>query len=682
MINFRKKLIPFLLVALFSFLLLFPSSAKIFAIGLNTDNFTIVAVEGGGGNINLPSGSTVENLGGNVNLPASSTTVLTKEMNPPKNTGSVEQKIEATRTACNVDLLDPLKALKCFILDIFSAIAGAATTISGAVLNNIIDGKMTGLGFSPSDNFVIEIGWGIVRNIANAALIIGLVWIAISIILGREGDAKKTLINFIIIALLINFTPVICSFIIDGSNIITNSFMSGGVAENTYSVGIFNAFNSIKTSDADFLIQVTYSIILLAFSLLFSVILLLYSFLFIARTIILWILVIVSPIAFATKVFPKFEHIGKIFPSILSWNEWWGSFWQWCFVGIPAGLSIYLANKLLVAYSADTSSQASALTTFDAGNILGFLFAYILPFAFLLVGFFMSISAGEKAASKLSGEVTGYGKKFFGAASRAAVGFAGGAAAAGSGYASRRGGAGDSPQRPDPGYTSSNRPTGQESLDLIENRPIPGSPNPAIDRPQQYNRRTTAYDRYTENELNPEPISTPSNSSPATSNPTPSTPKKESESSDFISDWKKGSKAAQEKGLIGNIANIGGKTAGMAMGTVAGIVKGDMGAGAKQGWKDGTVGTAANISGSIASIVLGKKAGDATKTVINAVGGAARDAGIGAAKTVFGDMTPKIMEKPKKKEEKEKDEKKAKIEKDYLEKLKDKGAIKDGADVD
>jgi hypothetical protein len=49
---------------------------------------------------------------------------------------------------------------------------------------------------------------------------------------------------------------------------------------------------------------------------------------------------------------------------------------------------------------------------------------------FLLVGFFMSISTGTKAASKLSGELTDFGKRAVGFAGRAGLGVAGGVAGA------------------------------------------------------------------------------------------------------------------------------------------------------------------------------------------------------------------------------------------------------------
>lgn len=255
---------------------------------------------------------------------------------------------------------------------------------------------------------------GVVRNVANAALVLGLVIIAITIILGlQENKSKRLLITFILIALLINFTPIICEFVISGSNILMNSFLTGGVESSSYTNGVSSAFNVIKggNGETDFVLQAMYSIALLIFSLLFGVILILYALLFVIRNVILWILIIISPIAFATKVFPEFKHIKNIFPSVLYWDEWWDSFWQWCVIGIPAGLSIYLANKMMVVLAnipvTDTANPASITTFADSANILNFLIAYSIPFIFLLAGFMICISSGGKVGSFVGGVATG-----------------------------------------------------------------------------------------------------------------------------------------------------------------------------------------------------------------------------------------------------------------------------------
>jgi hypothetical protein len=297
---------------------------------------------------------------------------------------------------------------------------------------------------SATYNFIVAMGWGIVRNLANAALIIGLVYIAINIILGNEEKSiRDTLIRFIIIALLINFTPVICSFIIDSSNIVMNSFLTGGSGSN-YANQISTAFNTtvnsaIKLEGKELFNVLATGLVITIFSLIASVIYTLYSALFIIRHIFLWILVILSPIAFATKVFPNSKYITKIFPSITYWDEWWNQFIQWCVVGIPAGFFMYLSNQLMVAIAQNGGTIVPTSSVSGVPAVLQGIFPYLIPLAFLIVGFFITISAGQQAASGTVG----------GGALGAAIGGALGAATTGlatrlgGGALSRIGGAGD-----------------------------------------------------------------------------------------------------------------------------------------------------------------------------------------------------------------------------------------------
>jgi hypothetical protein len=294
--------------------------------------------------------------------------------------------------------------VNCMSEGIMSSVMTMAAGLSQTFLNlsiktlGIAIEGIPGLGFTPNDNIYVSIGWGIVRNIANAALVIGLVFIAINIILGKEENkAKKTLINFIIIALLINFTPVICGFIIDGCNILTSSFLTGGI-DSSYANSITSIFNNIaKDTISPIRERVVITAATFLFSLFAIVIFFLYAILFFARNVILWILVIVSPIAFATKVFPQSKYIKKVFPSVLFWDDWWENFVQWCVIGLPAGMSMYLASKMMIKFGAATVGTGSLET----------LIGYMVPFIFLIAGFFISISAGGQVGGFVGGLATG-----------------------------------------------------------------------------------------------------------------------------------------------------------------------------------------------------------------------------------------------------------------------------------
>lgn len=293
-------------------------------------------------------------------------------------------------------ITDPYCAIAKIIIDVQRSVGSSIVTVSQILLTQSTNSDILTQA-SSENNVIVQAGWGIVRNIANAALVIGLIIIAITIILGyQENKAKQVLINFILIALLINFTPVICGFIIDGANVITSSFLSGGT--NTGFAGaIEQAYGLIeKATNKNPLDKIVLGTILFIFSIVASVIMFLYSLLFMARTVILWILVIVSPIAFATKVFPQSKYIKKIFPSITYWDDWWESFIQWAVIGIPAAISLYLSMYL-------TAGASAGLSAMTSNNILDTLMPFATPFIFMIAGFFITISSGGQVGAVVGG---------------------------------------------------------------------------------------------------------------------------------------------------------------------------------------------------------------------------------------------------------------------------------------
>ena len=299
-----------------------------------------------------------------------------------------------------VSNLSPYCAILNVIFDIEKVAAVSIVNFGQSILSKTTDSSILTQS-SDQNNVIIQSGWQIVRNIANAALVIGLIIIAITIILGyQENKAKQVLINFILIALLINFTPVICSFIIDGANVITASFLAGGT-DTGYPGAIKNAFTIlINDTSITLLTRVVYGMIIVAFSLVAAIIMFLYTLLFMARVAILWLLVIISPVAFATKVFPQSKYIKKVFPSVTYWDDWWESFIQWAVIGIPAAISLYISIQLM-------SVVGASVATMTTSTIPDFLMAYALPFIFLIAGFMITISSGGQVGSFVGGTIAG-----------------------------------------------------------------------------------------------------------------------------------------------------------------------------------------------------------------------------------------------------------------------------------
>lgn len=265
------------------------------------------------------------------------------------------------------------------------------------LLNWVTSGDFLAVSFTGADNHLVSTGWGFTRNLANVVLIFGLVIIALSIIMDyQEVQAKKALVNFVLIAALINFTPVFCGLIIDLARIIMDLLLKGGVPP-SFATIMASKMSGFSLADIPTLV------VLCLFCLFSAVIYFLFALLFLVRIVMLWILIILSPIAFSTKVMPQGKMIKKIFPGMFYWDEWWDAFLQWCFLGIPAAIGIWLSNLLMFEIATDPESIVSAPTGGVLSGTLALLFSYSLPFVVLVIFFMLTLDSGGSIGAKLKG---------------------------------------------------------------------------------------------------------------------------------------------------------------------------------------------------------------------------------------------------------------------------------------
>ena len=212
------------------------------------------------------------------------------------------------------------------------------------ILGWIISPAFISLKFT--NNAFVNAGLSITRGFSNLGFIVFLVAIGLATALRiEEYKAKKTLPILIIIALLINFSPVFCGIIIDASNIVMNFFLE----KITGIEGFINIINQTGSSLMNLLFGSQFKIgaviaaavvvlVLIVFNFFAGFIFILFSALFIMRYIMLWILVILSPIAFVSYILPATRRGG----SLLSWRKWWEQLVAWSIIGIIAGFFLYL----------------------------------------------------------------------------------------------------------------------------------------------------------------------------------------------------------------------------------------------------------------------------------------------------------------------------------------------------
>jgi len=252
---------------------------------------------------------------------------------------------------------------------------------------------------------MVSVGWQFTRDMANMFFILILAWVGMATILRLETyEVKKILPKLIIIALLINFIPVIAGVILDISNIITHYFAGKSSGAGEWLVGrlpmndiIRGGWSNIVPGEGGIASMAVKSLMGIVFNLIAFFVLTLYAVLFILRIVAIWVLLVLAPIAW----------IGYIIPNGKKWWEmWWKQFLQWAMMGIPLTFFLFLSGLVLgqgiACEPQDINMDQYGFGTGVLAGIGGELLCSILPFvagiAVLLIGFLMSITFAPTGA--------------------------------------------------------------------------------------------------------------------------------------------------------------------------------------------------------------------------------------------------------------------------------------------
>ena len=280
--------------------------------------------------------------------------------------------------------------------EVMVLLTGSLAAIAGEILNWVLSEGFSSVSYTnPAENPVISAGFNIVRDLTNMALVLILVFIAFSTILRISGhQTQKLLISLIAIALLINFAPVFCGLIVDASNIVMHFFTDR-------LTGMDNLMNIVKGSGDRIVDQFTSlditeqisvlmeSSALIIFNCLLTFILLMFSFLFMARYVVIWILVILSPIAFISYILPATKKI---------WNNWWEQLIQWSIIGAIAGFFLYLGQ--VISLQIHDIIGAGGIGGESAG-LFDAILPHMITIFFLIIGVIMSFQTSAMGASQI-----------------------------------------------------------------------------------------------------------------------------------------------------------------------------------------------------------------------------------------------------------------------------------------
>lgn len=241
--------------------------------------------------------------------------------------------------------------------------------------------------------------WMSFRDIANILLIVIFVFIAFNVILGLEKYGLKNLgAKLIVIAVLLNFSLFFTQSVVDISNLLATSFYDaiqitgdGGISDHIIDYSGMTGWNSDTLFNVDaghdgswtgkvFLLALVTIVLFVAVSavLVFATILLL------TRMIVLVVLMLTSPLAFAAMITPTLEQW---------WGKWIGALLK-NVIFAPLFMLLLWATLNITTTTTTNATRGTLVDTIQGTGSFSALFSVII-----IVGL---LYASTKIASELS----------------------------------------------------------------------------------------------------------------------------------------------------------------------------------------------------------------------------------------------------------------------------------------
>lgn len=293
----------------------------------------------------------------------------------------------------------------------------------------------------PLDTSLVSSGWTFMVGILNLVILIIFVIVAFSAILRLETfQMKKVLPRLIAVALLVNFSLLFVGIFVDIAQVFINTIKNalgsfvdlslaplkaawaGPVAAAITALGlklglalvpIGNVASAVATGALFFadlalgkgwLLQ---GIVLTVFNFATGVVFLLFTALFLARTVVIAMLAMLAPLAFAAAVLPGTQKY---------WNQWLSAVMSWSLLGV---VSLFLMGLGMKLFSITVSPLGGNIKGLDAG-FLSNIYLYTFLIVYLIAAFIISkrfTPIGAEAiltqAKTLAGKVGNVGGKLF-----------------------------------------------------------------------------------------------------------------------------------------------------------------------------------------------------------------------------------------------------------------------------
>lgn len=260
----------------------------------------------------------------------------------------------------------------------------------------------------------VVVGWTVVRDLCNMFFVVILLVIAIATILRIESyNYKRFLPKLIIMAVLINFSKMIAGVIIDFFQILLTTFVDafGGVLQGNivHALGLqyllnINPDELPKPEEGIDMWGVFFALVAVIIALVVTFVVILVMTVILAfRIVMLWLLVVLSPLAYLLAAFPRGESYAK---------QWWDLFIKWVTVGPLIAfflwLALYILSDSAVSLVKATNPGGGATDFHALASSFGtgdFLQGFIIAIALLVAGMVLASQIGGAAGAFAAGAV-------------------------------------------------------------------------------------------------------------------------------------------------------------------------------------------------------------------------------------------------------------------------------------
>jgi hypothetical protein len=343
-------------------------------------------------------------------------TVMTATTNPE---GTGDETSNVTNTGkvelhgdCGIIIKGSVAGCVASLLELVNMLTHFITSIAAGFFDWALFATIDSINYGTP--FVSE-GWGIVRDLSNMAFIFILLYIAIQMILGMGHDTRKAIVTLVVVALFINFSMFFSKVIIDAGNILAHSFYNnteaqyknGEDGEKSMTTEIMakitpqailsdDIVNGVGNGSSNKVPQDTKYILISLFSIAMDIALIgvffSVGFMMIGRIVGLIFAIIISPLAFISKVVPGLAGM-----SYIGFDKWIKDLVGLSF--LPGVFMFFLFLIIKFLNPTNILSNMTIQTTDWWVKMLNIL----IPMIFVLV----LIMIAKKIAKSMAGEVGG-----------------------------------------------------------------------------------------------------------------------------------------------------------------------------------------------------------------------------------------------------------------------------------